>query len=92
MNNLIQTSKEKGYPHSYDNLVDNQNYAHLCLLQKWLRDDRGVVVIVDYDGGYYWEIYQRELKVRKFLSECNSALETYEQALQEALTKSLILI
>ena len=100
MKNLIQQAKEKGF---YKNITDygvmhdnreEGEYLWLCLLQKWLRNECGIYVEVDcwYDLEFkdFWfgKVSTRTIVLCSRTKDC----DTYEQALQEGLTKALELI
>ena len=98
---LIILAKEKGFSSErclvsskelFDTMVAKNDYLWMCLLQKWLRDEHGIYAEAELDKrvnpGIYWRIKGQEIK--SIYSDRH--YETYEQALEEALTKALELI
>ena len=98
MKNLIEKAKEKGFNQKKDILFEyyEEKEAQLmwmCLLQKWLRDEHDVYVEVDRilqpDIGYFhWYCWNEKTD----LDYSGIGAKTYEQALEEALTKALELL
>ena len=91
MKDLIEKAKEKGYQERYKY---DEDIVRMCLLQKWLRDGHSIHIVViknyalrteNYEGAWYTEDLEQN---RGNIVE----KETYEQALEEALTKALELI
>lgn len=67
----------------------------LCHAQKWLREKKGIVVVVmpfpcDYRPIYYWSLY--DLRGGNVGSHIPSMRETYEQALSAGISAALELI
>ena len=99
MNKLIKLAQQKGFDEHLATLYwlegfEEQEYMWLCLLQKWLRNECGIYVEVDcwYDLEFkdFWfgKVSTRTIVLCSRTKDC----DTYEQALQEGLTKALELI
>ena len=95
MNHLINKAKEKGFDeyHSHRYWMEgfeHSDYLWMCLLQKWLRDEHEIHITPYFrsEGNYSAFIFNK--KATAAMETINK--ETYEQALEEALIKSLTLI
>lgn len=108
MKELIQLAEEKGFrdrficPKVIPNPENINDYLWMCELQKWLRDDYRIHIMVipdkTHDIGMLFncavkidaEDYSYDLIIR-YKSKIQE-FELYEQALQEGLTQALKLI
>ena len=99
MKDLINKAKERGFPyekifvdkyeHEFARVVESDDYLWMCLLQKWLRDVHFLNIVIDYNQGFGW-VYAIKHMDRKH--DIGNFVQTYEQALEEALTKAMELI
>jgi hypothetical protein len=94
------------YPKDDDlsNYINKDNYKEIylaptqSLLQKWLREQHNIIVIVDLDATttpkYYYDIYKYEYiaEYTTYPGICTPLYTTYEEALEVALQEALKLI
>ena len=94
MKQLIEKAKEKGFWKNLKIASDGfihpiDKYVWMCLLQKWLRDEHNIFVEISW----YDDCFNTEITVEETARlEGRGEYKTYEQALEEALTKALELI
>ena len=83
MKKILEIAEEKGFKltHQY-----HYYYLELCLIQKWLIEEHGVIVCVIFNG----ENYDVEITGGAYIDI--EGLETYQQALQKGLEEGLKLI
>ena len=63
------------------------------LLQKWLREEYNIIVLVDYEGidGYYYKFYSYK-EGNKNYDASDKNYNTYEEALEAGLYQALLLL
>ena len=103
---IVKLAKEKGFSNKVNNaegiyyaediLEDNKAYyLWICLVQKWLREEHHLIVIVAYQYEHdstpysYW-IYKENNSLP--LNQWINDLKTYEEALELGLIEALKLI
>jgi len=95
MKQLIKLSEEKGFV-GENNFIDphqNSIYLWMCNLQQWLRDKhKCVIVILPFlleDGGITYKYTNYSTQIDEELDHGDGPFETYEKALEAALTSAL---
>lgn len=110
---VAKLAKEKGFPikeikswhYEYDGcptkeIIDEYQYPNITqsLLQRWLREERGVTICVDiFDDGWFFDIstfYKQDTGVYEVdipykSSNVSPVYDTYELALEDALKYAL---
>ena len=94
---LQELADEKGFfVFGWDLPKDTKEYDYLymCLLQKWLRDEHGIHISVDFDSNAhtfrFFLYYQRKQHPSYFVTYRDFEIfANYQEALQKALTLAL---
>jgi len=100
---LVELAEEKGYNRFHPDWFINNKlepktwYLELCLLQHWLREIHKIIVIVRITGDnkYFYEIVYFRENINEYLKHLindNTTFDTFEQALESGLIRSLKLI
>jgi hypothetical protein len=77
---------------------DLRYYLWMCELQKWCREEYDMLVLIEsdmltYDVSIYGKYALQEIRLSSYLSDPQTYLfTTYEQALEEGLYQTLLLI
>ena len=91
---LMQNVAYKAYP----DLEPTRYYLWMCELQKWCREECDMLVLIEsdmltYDVSIYGKYALQEIRLSSYLSDPQTYLfTTYEQALEEGLYQTLLLI
>lgn len=99
---VFQLAQEKGFELQFTNVDTFEQYfaapeewelLELTLIQKWLRDEKKIAVIVDLpSNGYYWILHDLSLEQDRMISYQKGYSASYEQALLEGINEALKLL
>ena len=89
---LIKLTKEKGFKSSVSLVHINGDYYYLwmCELQKWLREEHSIDVLVD--KGFLSNKYSYEVLYKNDMLDSEYIFKTLEKALEIGLYEALKLI
>lgn len=92
MKETIELAKDAGYKSS---IAENEEYIHLCLIQKFLRDEKEINVEVnlyhDVDN-LFWQPTIHKIELNYTYLSSQQSFSKYNHALEAGLIRALLIL